>query len=32
MTSTDTVDTVAHAAATPEHPQPYRELGLRAEE
>ncbi|HKN99831.1 MAG TPA: phosphoribosylformylglycinamidine synthase subunit PurL [Pseudonocardiaceae bacterium] len=32
MTSTDTVDTVAHAAATPDHPQPYRELGLRAEE
>jgi phosphoribosylformylglycinamidine synthase len=25
-------DTVEHAAATPEHPQPYRELGLRDDE
>ena len=29
MTSTDTIDTVEHALATPDHPQPYRELGLR---
>ena len=27
-----TVDTVAHAAATPDHPQPYRELGLKDDE
>jgi phosphoribosylformylglycinamidine synthase len=32
MTSTDTIDSVAHAQATPDHPQPYRELGLRDEE
>ncbi|HEX5118751.1 MAG TPA: phosphoribosylformylglycinamidine synthase subunit PurL [Pseudonocardiaceae bacterium] len=32
MTSTDTQDTVEHAAATPDHPQPYRELGLRDDE
>ncbi|HEX9338247.1 MAG TPA: AIR synthase-related protein, partial [Pseudonocardiaceae bacterium] len=32
MTSTDTIDTVKHAQATPDHPQPYRELGLRDEE
>jgi phosphoribosylformylglycinamidine synthase len=32
MTSTDTIDTVEHAQATPDHPQPYRELGLRDEE
>ncbi len=32
MTSTHTLDTVDHATATPEHPQPYRELGLRDEE
>jgi phosphoribosylformylglycinamidine synthase len=32
MTSTHTVDTVAHAAATPEHSQPYRELGLSDDE
>ncbi|HEX4723493.1 MAG TPA: phosphoribosylformylglycinamidine synthase subunit PurL [Pseudonocardiaceae bacterium] len=32
MTSTDTIDTVAHAEATPGHPQPYRELGLRDDE
>ncbi len=25
-------DTVAHAAATPDHPQPYRELGLKDDE
>ena len=27
-----TVDSVAHAAATPDHPQPYRELGLKDDE
>ncbi|MGV1087032.1 MAG: phosphoribosylformylglycinamidine synthase subunit PurL [Mycobacterium sp.] len=27
-----TLDTVAHAAATPDHPQPYRELGLKDDE
>ncbi|MGH3904792.1 MAG: phosphoribosylformylglycinamidine synthase subunit PurL, partial [Pseudonocardiaceae bacterium] len=27
-----TVDSVAHAAATPDHPQPYRELGLAEDE
>ena len=27
-----TVDTVANAAATPDHPQPYRELGLQDDE
>ncbi len=27
-----TVDTVEHAAATPDHPQPYRELGLKDDE
>lgn len=27
-----TVDSVAHAFATPEHPQPYRELGLKDDE
>ncbi len=27
-----TVDTVANAAATPDHPQPYRELGLKDDE
>jgi len=27
-----TLDTVRHAAATPEHPQPYRELGLKDDE
>jgi phosphoribosylformylglycinamidine synthase subunit PurL len=27
-----TTDTVARAAATPDHPQPYRELGLRDDE
>ena len=27
-----TVDTVQHAAATPDHPQPYRELGLKDDE
>ena len=27
-----TVDTVAHAAATPDHPQPYRELGVKDDE
>lgn len=38
MTSVDTVnpgpivDTVDRAAATPEHPQPYRELGLKDDE
>jgi phosphoribosylformylglycinamidine synthase II len=32
MTSTDTVDTVEHAIATPEHVQPYRELGLKDDE
>ena len=26
------VDTVQHAAATPDHPQPYRELGLKDDE
>jgi len=26
------VDTVEHAAATPDHPQPYRELGLKDDE
>ncbi len=25
-------DTVEHAAATPDHPQPYRELGLKDDE
>jgi phosphoribosylformylglycinamidine synthase len=32
MTSTHTVDTVEHAAATPELSQPHRELGLRDDE
>ena len=27
-----TLDTVQHAAATPDHPQPYRELGLKDDE
>ena len=27
-----TVESVAHAAATPDHPQPYRELGLKDDE
>ncbi|HTY27673.1 MAG TPA: phosphoribosylformylglycinamidine synthase subunit PurL, partial [Mycobacterium sp.] len=27
-----TVDTVEHAAATPDHPQPFRELGLKDDE
>ncbi|MGI9164579.1 MAG: phosphoribosylformylglycinamidine synthase subunit PurL [Mycobacterium sp.] len=27
-----TVDSVAHAAATPDHPQPYHELGLKDDE
>ena len=26
------VDTVQNAAATPDHPQPYRELGLKDDE
>jgi phosphoribosylformylglycinamidine synthase len=30
--TTPPADTVAHAAATPDHPQPYRELGLREDE
>jgi phosphoribosylformylglycinamidine synthase subunit PurL len=30
--TTAPADTVEHAAATPEHPQPYRELGLRDDE
>ena len=29
---THTVDTVEHAEATPDHPQPYRELGLKDDE
>jgi phosphoribosylformylglycinamidine synthase subunit PurL len=32
MTSTETIDTVEHASATPDHPQPYRELGLKDDE
>jgi phosphoribosylformylglycinamidine synthase subunit PurL len=32
VTSTETTDTVEHAAATPDHPQPHRELGLRDDE
>ncbi|HEY3754342.1 MAG TPA: phosphoribosylformylglycinamidine synthase subunit PurL [Pseudonocardiaceae bacterium] len=32
MTSTDTIDTVEHAIATPDHVQPYRELGLKDDE
>jgi len=32
VTVTSAIDTVSHAAATPEHPQPFRELGLREEE
>jgi phosphoribosylformylglycinamidine synthase len=32
MTSTDLIDTVEHASATPDHPQPYRELGLKDDE
>ncbi|OHV03457.1 Phosphoribosylformylglycinamidine synthase subunit PurL [Mycobacterium talmoniae] len=34
MTSgpTPTIDTVDHAAATPDHPQPFRELGLKDDE
>jgi phosphoribosylformylglycinamidine synthase subunit PurL len=30
--SSDTADTVETAAATPDHPQPYRELGLKDDE
>ncbi len=32
MTATVHVDSVAHAAATPDAPQPYRELGLKDDE
>lgn len=32
MTTTVPIDTVAHAGATPDHPQPYRELGLADDE
>ena len=32
MTTVATADTVANAAATPEHTQPYRELGLKDDE
>jgi phosphoribosylformylglycinamidine synthase len=32
VTTTETIDTVDHATATPELPQPYRELGLRDDE
>jgi phosphoribosylformylglycinamidine synthase len=32
VTTTQLIDTVEHAAATPRQPQPYRELGLREEE
>jgi phosphoribosylformylglycinamidine synthase len=31
-TPTAATDTVSHAASTPQHPQPYRELGLRDDE
>ncbi len=32
VTVTSTIDTVARAAATPDQPQPYRQLGLREQE
>ena len=32
MTTVASADTVANAAATPDHPQPYRELGLKDDE
>ena len=31
-TPTAATDTVSHAASTPQHPQPYRELGLKDDE